>query len=282
MFRRTLSLLVLAVFLLQAVAIAAPPKVLAPPLTVGPPPAIGAEAAVVMVANTRRVLFGQNPNSIMYPASTTKMMTLLLALERGNLDSVVTVSSHAAACEESSLGLRPGDQITLRELLFGMMIVSGNDAAEAVAEHIAGSVPAFVKLMNDRVDKLGLKNTHFSNPHGLPDPTNHYSTAYDLAQIAATGMQNPMFAKIVSTADYTVRFINRGPMQVSTTNKLLRSYPGANGIKTGYTEAAGDCLVAGAKRQDIQLIAVVLNDDDRWTDVPKLLDYGFQRSGFTQ
>jgi serine-type D-Ala-D-Ala carboxypeptidase (penicillin-binding protein 5/6) len=281
MFRRTMSLLVVAVFLLQAVAIAAPPKIVVPPASVGPP-AIGAEAAVVMVANTRRVLFGQNPNSIMYPASTTKMMTLLLALERGNLDSVVTVSSHAAACEESSLGLRPGDQITLRELLFGMMIVSGNDAAEAVAEHIAGSVPAFVKLMNERADKMGLKNTHFSNPHGLPDPVNHYSTAYDLAQIAATGMQNPLFAKIVSTADYTVSFINRGPMRVSTTNRLLRTYPGANGVKTGYTEAAGDCLVAGAKRQDVQLIAVVLNDDDRWTDVPKLLDYGFQQTRYGQ
>lgn len=276
-----MSLLVVAIFLLQAVAIAAPPKIVVPPASVGPP-AIGAEAAVVMVANTRRVLFGQNPNSIMYPASTTKMMTLLLALERGNLDSVVTVSSHAAACEESSLGLRPGDQLTLRELLFGMIIVSGNDAAEAVAEHIAGSVPAFVKLMNERADKMGLKNTHFANPHGLPDPVNHYSTAYDLAQIAATGMQNPMFAKIVSTADYTVSFINRGPMRVSTTNRLLRTYPGANGVKTGYTEAAGDCLVAGAKRQDVQLIAVVLNDDDRWTDVPKLLDYGFQQTRYGQ
>jgi serine-type D-Ala-D-Ala carboxypeptidase (penicillin-binding protein 5/6) len=277
MFRRTISLLVLAVFLLHAGAIAAPPKVLAPPLTIAPP-SIGAEAAVVMVAKTRRVLFGQNSNTVMYPASTTKMMTLLLALEKGNLDSVVTVSPHAASCEESSLGLKAGDQITLRELLFGMMIVSGNDAAEAVAEHIAGSIPDFVKMMNDRADTMGLKHTHFSNPHGLPDPVNHYSTAYDLAQIAATGMQNPVFAQIVSTTDYTVNFINRGPLKVSTTNKLLRTYPGANGVKTGYTEAAGDCLVGGAKRRDVQLIAVVLNDDDRWTDVPKLLDYGFQQT----
>ena len=281
MFRRTLSMLFIAVFLLQAIAIASPPKVLAPPMTVAPP-SIGAEAAVVMVARTRQVLFGQNQNTVMYPASTTKMMTLLLALERGNLDSVVTVSSRAAACEESSLGLRPGDQITLRELLYGMIIVSGNDAAEAVAEHIAGSVPAFVRLMNARAETMGLKNTHFSNPHGLPDPVNHYSTAYDLAQIAATGMQNPMFARMVSTADYTVSFVNRGPLKVSTTNKLLRTYEGANGVKTGYTEAAGDCLVAGAKRRDVQLIAVVLNDDDRWTDVPKMLDYGFQQTIYNQ
>ncbi|MDR3564979.1 MAG: D-alanyl-D-alanine carboxypeptidase [Negativicutes bacterium] len=273
MIRRTISLLILAVFLLQAVAIAAPQ-----PQIAGAPPQIGAEAAVLMVAKTRRVLFAKNQSGIMYPASTTKMMTLLVALEKGNLDSVVKVSSRSAACEESSLGLKPGDQITLRELLFGMMVVSGNDAAEAVAEHIAGSVPDFVNMMNARATQMGLANTHFSNPHGLPDPINHYSTAYDLAQIAATGMQNPLFAKIVSIPEYIVHFLNRPPLRVTTTNKFLKMYPGANGIKTGYTEAAGDCLVAGAKRRDVQLIAVFLNDDDRWTDAPKLLDYGFQQA----
>ena len=266
MIHRIFAVLLIAVFLSQAIAFA------------GVSPAVGAETAVLIEAKTKKVLYAVDPGKIMYPASTTKMMTLLVALENGNLDSVVTVSCGAASCEESSLGLKAGDKLTLRELITGMMVVSGNDAAEAVAEHIAGSVPAFVEMMNNRADKMGLANTHFSNPHGLPDPINHYSTAYDLAQIAAAGMQNPDFAKIVSLREYTVKFLNRSPVKVSTTNRFLKSYDGANGIKTGYTEEAGDCLVAGARRRDVQLIAVVLNDDDRWVDVPKLMDYGFQRA----
>lgn len=265
MHRRALIGMVLLFLFMQSMVLAAPT------------PTVGAEAAVLLDAKTGQVLYAVDPNKVMYPASTTKMMTLLVALERGNLDSVVTVSAHAASCEESSLGLKPGDKITLRELLTGMMVVSGNDAAEAVAEHIAGSVKNFVDLMNKRADELGLTNTHFSNPHGLPDPYNHYSTALDLAHIAAVGLQNPDFARIVSLKEYTVKFINRQPLKVTTTNRFLKSYPGANGIKTGYTEAAGDCLVAGAKRNNTQLVAVVLNDDDRWTDIPQLMDYGFQR-----
>ena len=119
-------------------------------------------------------------------------------------------------------------------------------------------------------------NTHFSNPNGLPDPYNHFSTALDLAQIAATGMQNPAFARIVSTPEYVVHLLNRAPIKVSNINKFMKIYPGANGIKTGYTNAAGDCLVAGAKRGDVQLIVVLLNDDYRWDDAAKLMDYGFQ------
>lgn len=266
--RRIFSLFLLIFLLGQAIALAAPPA-----------PNVGAEAALLMVANTRRVLYAVNPDAIMYPASTTKMMTLLVALERGNLDSIVTVSPEAASVDGSSLDLRTGDRLTLRELLTGMMLVSGNDAAEAVAEHIAGSVPAFVDLMNARADKLGLAKTHFSNPHGLPDPVNHYSTAADLARIAAQGLQNPEFAKIVATREYTVHFLNRPAMHVTNTNRLLKFYQGATGVKTGYTDAAGDCLVASARRGGVQLIAVLLNDDDRWTDAPQLFNYGFAVAG---
>lgn len=264
MIRRTISLLILLVVFCQVLAFAAPQ-----------PPQIDAEAAIVMVAKTQRVLFAKNEYGIMYPASTTKITTLLTALERGNLNSVVTVSEKATACDGSSLELRSGDKLTLRELLTGMMLVSGNDAAEAVAEHVAGSVPNFVKLMNNKANTIGMANTNFSNPHGLPDPYNHYTTAFDLARITAIGFQNPEFARIVSLREYNVKFLNRPSLKVTNTNKLLKSYPGANGVKTGYTEAAGDCLVAGAKRGDVQLIIVLLNDDSRWEDATKLLNYGF-------
>jgi D-alanyl-D-alanine carboxypeptidase (penicillin-binding protein 5/6) len=265
MIGRTFALVILILLFCQVFAAAAPQ-----------PPQISAEAAVVMDATTRRVLFTKNATKIMYPASTTKMVTLLTALERGDLNSIVTVSPNAAATEESRLGLNVGDQLTLRDLLTGMMLISGNDAAVAAAEHIAGSVPAFADMMNARVDKIGMVNTHFSNPNGLPDPYNHYSTALDLAQIAATGMQNPDFARIVSTPAYVVHFLNRAPIKVSNINKFLKIYSGADGIKTGYTDAAGDCLVAGAKRGGVQLIVVLLNDDYRWDDATKLMDYGFQ------
>ncbi len=238
-------------------------------------PKVDAEAAVLMVAGTQRILYAINPDAIMYPASTTKIITALTALEKGKADAVVTVSSNSVACEGSSLELQAGDRLRLRDLLYGMMLVSGNDAAEAVAEHIAGSVPAFVALMNAKANELGAANTHFSNPHGLPDPTNHYTTANDLARITARAMQNPEFRKIVATGDYSVPLLNRPPLRISNSNKLLKSYPGANGVKTGYTEAAGDCLVAAASRGGVQLVVVLLNDDERWTDAANLLDYGF-------
>jgi serine-type D-Ala-D-Ala carboxypeptidase (penicillin-binding protein 5/6) len=264
MYRRVLIALVVFCLLLPGVAVAA-----------AAPPAIGAEAAVLMVANTGRVLYDKNPAGIMYPASTTKIITLITALQRGDLNSIVTVSPRAARCDGSRLELRPGDRLTLRDLLYGMMLVSGNDAAEAVAEHIAGSVPAFVGMMNAQAEKMGAVRTHFSNPHGLPDPINHFTTAYDMALITANAMRNPEFARIVSTSQYTVAFRNRPEVRVFNTNRLLNVYQGANGVKTGYTDAAGDCLVAAAKRRDVQLIAVLLNDDTRWSDAPKLLDYGF-------
>lgn len=243
------------------------------------PPQVDAEAAVLMVANTKQVLFGKKPDGIMYPASTTKIMTLLTALEKGDPNSIVTVSPRAAACEGSSLELKSGNKLKLREAMYGMMLVSGNDAAEAIAENVAGSIPAFVDLMNAKAQQIGAVNTHFSNPHGLPDPFGHFTTAYDLALIAAYSMQKPEFVDIVSTKGYSVSFLNRSNIYVTNTNKLLKTYPGANGIKTGYTNDAGECLVAGAKRGGVQLIVVVLNSDHRWDDATALLNYGFQQIG---
>lgn len=242
-------------------------------------PQVDAEAAVLMVANTKQVLFEKNPYGFMYPASTTKIMTLITALENGNPNGIVTVSPSAAACDGSSLDLHTGDKLSLNNAMYGMMLVSGNDAAEAIAENVAGSIPLFVNMMNANAQRIGAQNTHFSNPHGLPDPYNHYTTAYDLALITAYSMQNADFAKIVSSREYDVNFLNGKKVHVYNTDKLLKTYPDANGVKTGYTDAAGDCLVAGAKRGNVQLIAVILNDDYRWTDAAKLLDYGFEQIG---
>ena len=243
------------------------------------PPAVDAQAAVLMVNGTKQVLFEKNPQKIMYPASTTKITTLITALENGDLNSVVTVSPSAAAVDGSSLGLNAGDRIVLRNALYGMMLVSGNDAAEAVAAHIAGSVPAFVDMMNRKAAAIGATDTNYSNPHGLPDPINHYTTAYDLALITDYALKNPTFARIVSTRSYRVDFLNRPSIYVTNTNKLLKTYPGATGVKTGYTDAAGECLVAAAKRGNVQLIAVILHSETRWDDAARLLDYGFQQLG---
>ncbi|MBC8015137.1 MAG: D-alanyl-D-alanine carboxypeptidase [Sporomusaceae bacterium] len=268
MFQRILSSIFMTLFIVGNVVYAA---------TL--PPQIQAEAAILMVADTKQVLFEKNSNGIMYPASTTKIMTLITALEKGNPNSVIIVSSGAAACDGSSLELRAGDKLSFKNGMYGMMLVSGNDASEAIAENVAGSIPLFVDMMNANAEKMGAQNTHFSNPHGLPDPYNHYTTAHDLALITAYGMQNRDFANIVSTREYDVSFLNGKKTHVTNTNKLLKTYPGANGFKTGYTEDAGDCLVAGAKRGNIQLIAVILNDDYRWSDAAKLLDYGFAQMG---
>ena len=241
-----------------------------------PPPAVIAEAAVVVDGSSGKTLFAKNADKVMYPASTTKIMTCLVALERGNLDSVVTVGWRAASTDESSLGLRAGDKLTLRELLMGMMVVSGNDAAEAVAEHVGGgSRSRFIQWMNEKAESLGMSQTHFSNPHGLPDPVNHFTTAADLAKLTLAARQEPEFRRIVATNERNVTFLNRRPVFVRNTNRLLRTFPGADGVKTGYTDAAGECLVASATRQGKSVVAVILNSDLRWEEAKYLLEYGF-------
>ena len=268
MLRRTIFMTIMLVFCWVQLTFAA-----------AMPPAVDAQAAVLMVTGTKQVLFEKNSQKIMYPASTTKITTLITALENGDLNSIVTVSPSAAAVEGSSLELNAGDRLVLRNALYGMMLVSGNDAAEAIAAQVAGSVPAFVDMMNRKVEAIGATNTNYSNPHGLPDPFNHYTTAYDLALITNYALKNPTFAKIVSTRSYRVDFLNRPSIYVTNTNKLLKTYPGATGVKTGYTNDAGECLVAAAKRGNVQLIAVILHSEDRWNDAANLLDYGFQQLG---
>lgn len=177
------------------------------------------------------------------------------------------------------MDLRLLDRLSLRELLFGLMLPSGNDAAHAVAEHVGGgSYKKFINWMNEDAEKIGALRTHFSNPHGLPDPVNHFTTAYDLAMIADAGFKIPGFEKFVSTPYHTVVFQNRKGIPLVNTNSLLMTYPGANGVKTGVTRAAGRCLVASARRNGILLIAVVLNGgNNRFKDSAALLDYGFRK-----
>ena len=244
------------------------------------PPVIGSETAILMVAGTKQILYEKDSHKIMYPASTTKMMTLITALKRAKLDETVVVAPAAVGIEGSSLELRMLDRLSLRELLFGLMLASGNDAAHAVAEHVGrGSYKQFIAWMNEDAEKIGALRTHFSNPHGLPDPVNHFTTAYDLAMIADAGFKIDGFEQFVAKPYHTVLFQNRSKgISLVNTNTLLMTYPGANGVKTGVTRAAGRCLVASARRNGVLLIAVVLNGgDSRFKDSAALLDYGFRR-----
>lgn len=240
-----------------------------------PDPDTGAESACLIDADDNGVLYGKDEDKIMNPASTTKIMTAIVALESGKLDEPLYISWNAVNTEPSSLGLKVGDKITLREALAGMMVVSGNDAAVAVAETVAGSVPEFAKLMNAKAKELGANNTHFVNPHGLT-AQGHYTTAHDMAIIASYAMKNPLFREIVSRQAYNMKYMDGHTAYVTTTNRFLKSgFKGANGIKTGFTNAAGDCLVASATRGQKTLIAVFYNDDYRWDDAPNWLEFGF-------
>lgn len=232
-------------------------------------PSNTAHAAVLYERTTGTVIYGKDMHARRAPASTTKVMTALLAIELGRMDDIVTVSQKAASVRGSSARLYPDQKIRLLDLLYGLLLNSGNDAAVAIAEHIAGSEEAFVALMNERARELGLKNTHFENPHGLDAPQ-HYSTAYDLAILTDTAMNYPLFAQVVATREHVT---NHGAFR--NTNKLLWSMEGAMGVKTGTTGQAGYCLVAAISGEGMELISVVLGSSDRWNDSIRLLNYGF-------
>lgn len=239
-------------------------------------PNISADAAIVMDVTTGTILFEKNAHHQMPPASTTKILTAIVALERGNLHDIVTVSNRAARTEGSSVYLAPGEKLPLDDLLVGLLLRSGNDSAVAIAEHIAGSEQNFAELCNTRAKALGAQHTNFRNPHGLSAP-GHYTTAYDLAVLTRHALrQLPRFAEIVSTREDTIAWEGRPyDRQLRNTNKLLWMYEGADGVKTGTTKQAGACLVSSATRDGQQIIAVVLHSGGRWYDSCKLLQYGF-------
>lgn len=233
---------------------------------------INARSGILMEVDTGRVLFSHNSNIKLPMASTTKIMTALLAIEYGNLDDLVTVKKSSVGIEGSSIYLKDGERISLRDLLYGLMLRSGNDAAIAIAEHIGGTVDDFVKLMNKKAKDIGAVNTHFTNPHGLHDEK-HYTTAYDLALITREALKKKEFRDIVKSKLWIAnRDINK---YFYNKNKTLWQYEGGDGVKTGYTKKAGRCLVSSATQNGMQLIAVVLDDHSWFNDCYKLLDYGF-------
>ncbi len=233
-----------------------------------------AGAAVVIDGQTGRVLYEKNAHTRLGMASTTKIMTAIIALEKGDLSDVVTVDKRAEGIEGSSLYLRGGDKITLKNLLYGMLLRSGNDAATAVALHFCDSVDEFAVLMTDKAKQLGLENTQFKNPHGLHQE-GHYTSAYDLAQITRYGFSLPGFAEMVNCKTYTIDD-NIESKVVTNNNKLLQFYDGADGVKTGYTPETGRTLVGSATRGGMRVIAVTLNDRDDWNDHMAMFDYAFE------
>lgn len=230
--------------------------------------AVSARAAVVIDADTGETLFEQNADSRLPMASTTKIMTALVALGEGDLDRVYTVKPEYAAVEGSSMYLKAGETLSLQDTLYGLMLASGNDAAVAIAGE-CGGMTAFVGKMNAKAAELGLTDTHFDNPNGLPSDT-HYTTAHELAKITAAALKDPVFRQIVATKNCTV-----SGHTLSNHNRLLSMYDGAIGVKTGFTRAAGRCLVSAAERNGRTIIAVTLNDSNDWNDHMEMLDAGF-------
>lgn len=239
------------------------------------PPKLTAMSALLVDVRTGTVLYELNPTRRSYPASLTKLMTALLIVERGNLDELVTVPKEATLVGESSAGLKEGELVTLRQLLYLALVRSANDACVAAAIRIAGSVEAFIKMMNERAVELGAQDTHFCNPHGLHHK-DHYTTALDLLRITMAALSYEEIRKAVSTIVFEMSPTNKSQARVfKNRNRLLWEYEGADGVKTGYTIPAGRCLVATATRNDWQLMAIVLKSEDAFKDAKALLDFGF-------
>ena len=239
-------------------------------------PNTNSRACVIIDRNTNDVLYGKNENQKRKMASTTKIMTATIIIENCNLNETVEISKKAAGTGGSRLGLKAGDKITIRDLLYGLMMRSGNDSAVALAEYAGGSIKGFAEKMNQKASDLGLNNTHFETPHGL-DSDEHYTTAYELALLSNYALDNKIFAQIVGTKEYTIT-INGYPKQLSNTNELLGNLDGVYGIKTGFTNGANRCLVTACKRNNMDIICVVLGADTknfRTQDSVKLINYIF-------
>lgn len=233
--------------------------------------AMSAQKAILVDASTGRVLYEKEADSRSLIASTTKIMTALVVCEQSNVLDRVKISKEAVGIEGSSMYLKEGEILTVQELLYGLMLHSGNDAAVALAIWCAGTVEGFAELMNDKARSLGMTGSHFVNPNGLDAP-DHYSTARDLAILTAYAMDNPIFAKTVATKTVTV-----GQRSLRNHNKLLWQVEGVDGVKTGYTKAAGRILVSSAVRQGRRLVAVTINDGNDWADHAALYDEGFSK-----
>ena len=235
--------------------------------------AISAKCAIVVDGQTGRVLYEKDADKQSLIASTTKIMTALIVCEQCNVLDRMSVPKEAVGIEGSSMYLREGEVLTIQELLYGMMLHSGNDAAVALAIYCGGTVEGFAELMNDKAHRLGMNDTHFVNPNGLDAP-GHYSTARDLALLASYAMENPIFAQTVSA-----KTVCAGGRSLRNHNKLLWQVEGADGVKTGFTKAAGRILVSSATRQGRRIVAVTIHAPDDWNDHKTLIDQGF--SGYT-
>ena len=237
---------------------------------------INSRAYVVIDRNSNTILCGKNELEKRKMASTTKILTATVILENCNLDETIEVSKKAAGTGGSRLGLKTGNKITVHDLLYGLMLRSGNDCAVALAEYAGGSIEGFAELMNKKANELGLKNSHFETPHGL-DSNDHYTTAYELAILTNYALRNKTFSNIVGTKTYTIT-LNGNPMTINNTNELLGVFDGVYGVKTGFTNGANRCLVTACKRNDLDVICVVLGADTkkfRTSDSIKLLNFVF-------
>ncbi len=240
-----------------------------------PAPSVSAKGAILIEAESGEIIFAKNAQAKMPMASTTKIMTALVAIENCDITKTVSVSPKAVGVEGSSVYLYPEERLTLEDLLYAMMLESANDAAAAIAIEVGGSIENFAEMMNKKAQSMGLSNTHFENPHGL-DGDGHYTTAHELALIAREALSNETFKKIASTYKKTIPLNEtEGVRLLINHNKLLKSYEGAIGVKTGFTKKSGRCLVSAAEKDGLTFIAVTLSAPDDWRDHTEMLDYGY-------
>lgn len=246
---------------------------------------VDAQGAVLIDYNTGRVLWGKNENEPLAMASTTKIMTAILAIEKGKLDDVVKVGKNPTKAPETKMNLKLNEEITLKNLLYALMLESANDSAVAIAEHIGTTVEEFCKMMTEKAKEIGAKDTVFETPNGL-DSENHHSTPYDMAIIARYALNNNIFRDIINTKNITFK-TNMSTYSLTNKNRLLSEFDGANGVKTGYTSKAGHCFVGSAEQDDMMLISVVLasgwgnkGKQQKWIDTKNILKYGFENFSY--
>lgn len=244
-------------------------------------PKLAAESAILVESSTGRIIYEKNPDTPHEPASMTKMLTCILALEKLDPLEEIVMGRDAVTTEDNTLDWATGDSVSARDMITAVMLVSENGGAVALAQTIAGGESQFANMMNDKAKAIGCKRSRFANPNGLPNP-NHYSTASDMARIAVYCMKNPTFREIVGTRRTSIHWTYPKDKwaELNNTNELLGKYKGANGIKTGWTQAAGGCLTASAQRGELELIAVIMRSTDhdtRFDDAENLFNYGFER-----